>query len=113
MTRGAFISVSFFLICALLAVLFQVKYTVLDLENEHTKICLLLRSSHEKLRVLKAEWAFLNNPDRLFDLSKKYLSLRPIKGQQIVHYKDLQNSGMGEYDRERLMEIIGCGGKKR
>jgi cell division protein FtsL len=112
MTRGSLIILYVFLICASLAALFQTKYTVLDLENEHAKLRASLRESQERLHVLRAEWACLNDPERLFKLSKKHLALRPIHGKQIIAYKDLQNSGMGEYDRERLMAIINGGQKK-
>jgi hypothetical protein len=94
------------MIGGLLAVLFQIKYTVLDLEGEYKKLRALIREKQEDLHVLNAEWAYLNDPDRLLKLSKKYLNLRPIRGQQIVAYECLQNSGLGEYDREGLLAII-------
>ncbi|MDR0633003.1 MAG: hypothetical protein LBF84_02595 [Holosporales bacterium] len=94
-------------ILGLLAALFQVKYTVLDLENEHKALRRAIHEKQEELHVLNAEWAYLNDPERLFALSKKHLQLRPIRGQQIVAYSDLQNSGFGEYDRDGLAAIVG------
>jgi cell division protein FtsL len=101
-----YILLPFFVILSLLAALFQVKYTVLDLENEHRTLRRAIKEKQEELHVLNAEWAYLNDPERLFALSKKHLQLRPIRGQQIVAYGDLQNSGLGEYDREELAAIV-------
>jgi cell division protein FtsL len=105
-TRKKLLFLYLIVISVLLAALFQIKYTVLDLESEHSKLRRVIKGKQEQLQVFKAEWACLNDPERLFTLSKKYLQLRPIRGEQIVAYKDLQNSGMGEYDRERLRAIL-------
>ncbi|MDR3285446.1 MAG: hypothetical protein LBS83_02045 [Holosporales bacterium] len=106
MTKKSFFFIYLLVIGGLILALFQIKYTVLDLENEHKKLRIIIRKKQEELHVLNAEWAYLNNPERLFQLSKKYFQLRPIRGQQIVTYSDIQNSGAGEYDRERLKAII-------
>ena len=38
----------------------------------------------ESLRVLKAEWAYLNQPDRLEKLAAEHLDLVPTKGRQLA-----------------------------
>lgn len=86
--------------------LFQVKYTVLDLENTHRSLRRLILQKYEEIHMLNAEWAYLNDPARLQALSNKYLHLKPIRGDQIVAYIDLQNSGLGEYDRVRLNDLL-------
>jgi hypothetical protein len=94
-------------------ILFKVKYTVVDLEILHKSLRKAILEKSEGLHVLKAEWACLTSPNRLKALANKYLKLSPIQGDQIISYKDLQNSGLGEYDRERLDSIIkqGTNGK--
>lgn len=94
------------LLLALGAILFQVKYTVLDLENAHRRLRRQIEQEYEKIHILKAEWAYLNDPARLQSLAKKHLKLAPISGAQLVAYADLQNSGLGEYDRSQLNTIL-------
>lgn len=43
-----------------------------------------IRREEDSLRVLQAEWSYLNQPDRLEKLSKQYLKLVPMKGQQFA-----------------------------
>jgi hypothetical protein len=88
-------------------VLFQVKYTVVDLENLHKSLKKQILTNSEELHILNAEWAYLNDPARLLALMKKYLSsLSPIKGTQEFSFCELENSGLGEYDRQKLDSII-------
>ena len=43
------------------------------------------------IRVLKAEIAFLENPDRLRNLSDIYLKLQPISSENIISIGDIVN----------------------
>jgi hypothetical protein len=88
-------------------VLFQVKYTVSDLENVHKSLKKQILTISEELHVLNAEWAYLNDPSRLRILVQKYLKdLFPIKGEQEISFSSLKNSGLGEYDRQKLDSIV-------
>lgn len=69
--------------------LFQLKYTVMSLEQEHKKINNIIRTTNESIHVLKAEWAFLNRPDRLQQLAQKHLDIHPIDAKQLVSFKTL------------------------
>jgi hypothetical protein len=50
-----------------------------------------IREEQETIRVLKAEWSYLNQPARLEKLSDAYLKLQPLAGKQMIEVKDLQD----------------------
>jgi hypothetical protein len=56
---------------------------VMKLEDELASVNRQIVTSRESTRVLGAEWSFLNQPDRLDRLAKRYLSLKPIATAQI------------------------------
>jgi hypothetical protein len=58
--------------------MFQVKYEVMQQEDQLAGIKHQIADSREATRVLKAEWSFLTQPARLSTLSKRYLTLVPI-----------------------------------
>lgn len=43
----------------------------------------------ESLRVLQAEWSYLNQPERLEKLAREYLDLQPLSGRQFARITDL------------------------
>jgi hypothetical protein len=64
--------------------------------EEHEKIAALnieITKEQESLRVLNAEWSYLNQPERLEKLSKIYLHLAPLKGGQFVKAEDIPLRG--------------------
>lgn len=78
-------------------VLFHVKYTVVELESEHRNLRKEILAKSEELHVLKAEWTFLNNPERLKKLAGQYLHLEPIRGDQWVTLAEVQKNGLDFY----------------
>ena len=66
------------------AVLFQTTQRVSDHRQKLFVITQNLQDEEETLRVLQAEWSYLNQPDRLEKLSRAYLKLSPMKGQQFA-----------------------------
>jgi cell division protein FtsL len=68
--------------------LFHIKYKVIDLEtrlkNVHEKTLL----TKESIKVLQAEWGYLNNPGRLQKLAQKYLTLLPPDQKQVATVRD-------------------------
>jgi hypothetical protein len=60
--------------------------------EEREKIAMLeasINKEEESLRVLNAEWSYLNQPARLEKLAKTYLHLAPLKGGQFVKVEDI------------------------
>ncbi len=63
--------------------LFQVKYKVQTLEDDLARLNAAITAEQEQLHVLAAEWAYLNHPARLQELSARYLPLHPPTVDQI------------------------------
>ncbi|HEY4133954.1 MAG TPA: hypothetical protein VGO34_01950 [Alphaproteobacteria bacterium] len=62
--------------------LFQVKYKVVSLEEELTRLNTATLREQNQIHVLEAEWSYLNQPTRLEDLNDRYVHLKPIAPQQ-------------------------------
>ena len=67
--------------------LFQVKFKVQQLHREALELKTQLAHEKDSIHVLKAEWAYLNQPDRLHRLSKKFLDLTEVKSDQVLPVK--------------------------
>lgn len=64
--------------------LYMVKYRVQALQEDIAMTRHQLDEERQALHVLKAEWAYLNRPDRLQELSDKYLKAEPMTGEQMI-----------------------------
>ncbi len=67
-------------------------HTSQKVHDERQKIAALnvsIGKEEESLRVLNAEWSYLNQPARLEKLAKTYLTLAPLKGSQFVKVEDI------------------------
>jgi|GEM_PF-197540 len=64
--------------------LFTLKYRAGDRDAEIQALHAQIVADQKAIRVLKAEWAFLNSPDYLQDMAEKHLGLRPITPDQII-----------------------------
>lgn len=69
--------------------LFLLKYQVKALEGQLVQVNRDIRTHQEAIHVLKAEWSFLNDPERLRDLTERYLAMKPFRGEQMVQIADL------------------------
>ena len=63
--------------------LMKISYQVDAKERELRHLNAQLTANEDGIRVLKAEWAYLNQPQRLEKLATKYLALAPIHTAQM------------------------------
>ncbi len=64
--------------------LFRVSYRVQHLERHLASVNKQIGQEADAIRVLQAEWSYLNDPSRLEDLARKHLPMQPTKPSQIV-----------------------------
>ena len=69
--------------------LFYAKHRVQALEDELAGLQQQIIADREAIHVLRAEWSFLNDPDRLAELSRRHLELAPIAGSQLATIEDI------------------------
>ena len=71
-------------------------HTSQKVHDEREKLAVLdvsIGKEQESLRVLNAEWSYLNQPARLEKLAKAYLQLAPLKGRQFMKVEDIPMRG--------------------
>jgi hypothetical protein len=66
--------------------LYMVKYKVQAIKVEVASAEKHLHEEQKNLHVLMAEWTFLNRPERLRQLSAKYLEVKPLHSQQVADF---------------------------
>ena len=64
-------------------VTFKVKYAVQDIEDELNRVRKQTIAEQQEIRVLNAEWTYLNQPERLAELNRRFLQLAPIGTKQL------------------------------
>lgn len=69
--------------------LFLLKYEVQSLEDRLAGLNGGIRQNQETIHILKAEWSYLNDPERLRELNERHLALKPFKPEQIVAIAEL------------------------
>jgi hypothetical protein len=62
---------------------FKVKYAVQDVDDELGRARKETIAEQQEVRVLNAEWTYLNQPERLADLNQRFLQLAPITAKQM------------------------------
>lgn len=85
--------------------LFHIKYQVVGLEKEYAQTLQHIYDTNEAMHVLRAEWAHLNDPRRLNDLSSKYLKIGPIQAAQFIPMRRLAQNTK-DYDQYALNQLI-------
>lgn len=70
--------------------IFYIKYQVLALEDSLLQVQRNIYRTKESLHLLKAEWAYLNEPKRLQKLAVHHLDLKPARPVQLVAAQTLR-----------------------
>jgi len=73
-------------------VLFSVKYQVQDLEEELSQLNREITAERQATHVLKAEFSYLTDADRLRQLADRFLDLEPVRPDQIGSFATLSAS---------------------
>lgn len=69
--------------------LFMISYQVQDLESQLDAINRDIARDSRAMHVLQAEWAHLNDPERLRVLADRYLGLAPVATSQLGRVDDI------------------------
>ena len=77
------------LIAVLAFGLYKLKYEVQQLEDQYADINRAILGEQEAIRVLKAEWSFLNSPTRLTRLVERHLRLERLAADRLVKLGDI------------------------
>jgi cell division protein FtsL len=64
---------------------FKVKYAVQDIEDELNRARRQTIAEQQETRVLTAEWTYLNQPERLAELNRRFLGLAAVSAKQLQH----------------------------
>jgi hypothetical protein len=62
---------------------FKMKYTVQDIEDELNKARRHTIAEQQEIHILRAEWTALNQPERLAELNRRFLSLAAVAPKQM------------------------------
>lgn len=70
--------------------LYQVKHSVSMLDRELREVNRQTEVVRERTQVLRAEWALLNEPDRLRQVAQRHLALEPMAPTQFIRDAELE-----------------------
>ncbi len=76
--------------------LFQLKYEVQRLERNLAVVERENAREREAIRVLRAEWSYLNRPQRIRRLARKYLDLSPTHRNRLYRLREVPASLVGQ-----------------
>jgi cell division protein FtsL len=69
--------------------LYDIKYKAEIADKRVQSLQHDIASEQESIRVLRAEWSYLNQPERLQELARRYTKLEPMQASQIGRFADV------------------------
>ena len=84
---GVFIALALLLGSAVYA--YGIKYDTIVLGEQIARQKIKIQKEKDQIALLKAEWQFLNRPDRIQALSELQPDMMPLQTQQIVRWSDV------------------------
>ena len=88
---------------------YSIKYETTLQAEQLQKLKAKAQRERDAIAVLKAEWQFLNRPDRLQALADRHLDLQPLVINQIVRLSDIPHRGPKVDSIGRKLEDLGLG----
>jgi cell division protein FtsL len=73
--------------------LYKLKYQVQRLDRQAQALEKSIQHEKRTIRVLDAEWTYLNQPQRIQDLATRFLHLQPLQTSQIGTIDDIPLQG--------------------
>lgn len=70
--------------------LYQVKHQVATYDRELRDIRRQIEQARDRTTILRAEWALLNEPDRLRQVATRHLPLEPMQPQQFARLPEME-----------------------
>jgi hypothetical protein len=70
--------------------LYQVKHQVATQDRELRGIWREIEQARDRTSILRAEWALLNEPDRLRQVVQRHLPLEPMQPQQFIRMTEME-----------------------
>jgi hypothetical protein len=86
---------------------YSIKYETLYYAEQVAKLKIKLQRERDALAVLKAEWQYLDRPDRLQVAADRHLDLQPTAIRQLAQFSDLPNRPPREDEIGRKLEALG------
>ncbi len=68
---------------------YSIKYQTSYRAEQIAKTKIEIKAEHDAIGVLRAEWSFLTRPERMQQLSDRYLDLQPLTVDKIVSARSL------------------------
>ncbi|MGX5734577.1 cell division protein FtsL [Bosea thiooxidans] len=88
---------------------YSIKYETTLAAEQLQKMRAKTQRERDAIAVLKAEWQFLNRPDRVQTLSERHLDLQPFTTTQVVKASEIPNRGPKVDAIGRKLEDLGLG----
>lgn len=108
MIKGLNIVLAVTCLFAMIAV-YALKYQTVDIANEKLALERKIGSQQNELSLLKADWAYLNQPGRLAPIIQRHadiLKLQPIDQEQYIRIADLPMRPAETLNQDALTSLL-------